>query len=293
MAAVPRGPVRLDLFPISSLCTRCWRSFATTSAAHSGHNRWSKIRHGKGAADAKKTALRSTFAKSLTLYSKLYGADVNNNPQLATAVAAAKKAGVPKATIETAIARGQGRSTEGATLESLTFEVMMPPSVALILDIETDNRQRVLQDLNCLVRRCKGTPTPTKFFFSRVGRVVFGASEGAGMDEIMDDAIEAGAEDLEAGEDGTVVVWTQPNQTNQVAQAIRGKFNLEVLSADIIWSPNRDAKSKVGSSGEVQRLVELLARLREHQDVQAIYSNVAQGDMDGQARDQLGGHLDA
>lgn len=210
----------------------------------------------------------------------VFGPDPNINAQLAAAISAAKKNGVPKDKIEAAIARGQGRSSEGAALEPLTFEAMVQPSIALIVDIETESKLRALQDLNQMVKKAKGASSSSRFFFTRAGRVVFqkGAS-GLDVDQIMDEAIEAGAEDLENDEDGNIVVWTQPTGTMQVCQAIGSKYGLEILSSDIIWTANEDTKTKLDSSEELVKFTELLETLREYPEVQAIYSNVTKGSM--------------
>jgi transcriptional/translational regulatory protein YebC/TACO1 len=190
---------------------------------------------------------------------------------------------VPKDKIEGAIARGQGKSSEGAALESITFEAMMPPSIALIVDVETESKLRALQDLNQMVKKAKGSAGSSKFFFSRLGRVVFEKGEsGLDVDEIMDDAIEAGAEDLENDADGNIVVWTQPTGTMQVCKAVGDKFGLKILSSDIIWSANEDTKTKLDASSEQEQMinfVELLEALREYPEIQAVYSNVAKGEM--------------
>jgi transcriptional/translational regulatory protein YebC/TACO1 len=204
------------------------------------------------------------------------GPNPDHNPQLANTLAAAKKAGVPKAVIDAAVARGQGKSSTGASLESVTIEAIMPPSVALIVEVETESKARVLQEMNHFVKRFKGSTGSSKFFFSRVGRVVF-EGNGKTVDEVMDEAIEAGAEDIEDDEDGNIVVWTQPNQTAQVYQALSDRFGLKVLSSDIIWSPNEDTKVQLDKGIEATNLSELLAALKEHHEIQAVYSNVTKG----------------
>jgi transcriptional/translational regulatory protein YebC/TACO1 len=212
----------------------------------------------------------------------VYGPNPDHNPQLANTLAAAKKTGVPKAVIEGAIARGQGRTSGGAALESLTYEAMVPPSVALIMDVETENKLRLMQDLNQIIKKAKGSASPSKFFFSRTGRVVFEKSlkeNGPGADDIMDDAIEAGAEDIEEDEEGNIVVWTQPNRTTEVCRVGEEKHDLKILSSDIVWSPNEDTKVKLDAGIASTNLAELLAALQDYPDVQAVYSNVAMGSM--------------
>ena len=208
----------------------------------------------------------------------VYGPNPDNNPQLASALAVARKAGVPKAKIEAAIERGQGRSSSGAALESVTFEAVLPPGIALIVEAESSSRLRLLQDLNLLVKKSKGSASASKYFFSRLGRVVFEENEGGiGVDQIMDEALEAGAEDLEEDEVGNIVVWTQPNQTIQVCRSVGGAFRLKVLSSDIIWTPNEETKVQLDSSPELATLADLIVKLKENPDVQAIYCNVSRG----------------
>lgn len=208
----------------------------------------------------------------------MYGPDPNLNTSLANAIALAKKDSVPKDTISQAVARGQGRSLAGATLEGMKFEAIMAPSVAFIIDVETDNKLRALQDVNLTLRKNKARMTATEFFFSRRGRVVFAKHDKIGLDEMMDNAIELGAEDLENDDDGNVVVWTQPTQTTKLAQGLANDFGLEILSSGIIWFPNDETRATVDSTEDVKALAELVQVLREMPEVQAIYSNAVKGD---------------
>ncbi len=200
---------------------------------------------------------------------------------------------MPKDKIEGAIARGQGKSSEGLALESMTFEVVMPPSIAVIIDIETESKLRALQDLNQMVKKAKGSVGSSRFFFSRLGRVVFEKGEsGLDVDQVMDDAIEAGAEDLENDPDGNIVVWTQPTGTMQVCKALGDKFGLKILSSDIIWAANEDTKAKLDASEEHVAFSELLEGLRELPDIQAVYSNVTRGEMSDEEWARIEDNLD-
>ncbi|KAI1821785.1 duf28 domain-containing protein [Xylaria intraflava] len=277
----------------SAVCAQYRRSFATNAVLSSGHNKWSKIKHEKAAADKKKTTRRSIFAKQLTMYSKMYGADPNMNSQLASVIAAAKKEGMPKAGIDVAIARGQGRTETGVRLEAATLEAMLGSSVAMVIDIETDNKQRSLKDLRTIVKRCGGTVTPTAFLFAKRGCVMIGDnSDGDGADEAskqpevdfddtMMQALEAGAEDVEK-DDENIVVWTQPNMTHQVAQNLAKSPGLSILSSDIIWSCASD-KVKVDDSDTAADLAKALSMIREYPDVQAVYINADRGDVSEEA----------
>ncbi|KAI0378754.1 YebC-like protein [Hypomontagnella monticulosa] len=276
----------------SAVCVRCRRSFASSSMFSSGHNRWSKIKHEKGAADAKKTAQRSALSKSLTLYTKLYGPDPNLNSQLASWIAAAKKAGMPKASIDSAIARGQGKSSSGAGLESITLEVMMPPAVAIVIDIETDNKQRTLQELRTLTKKHKGTVTPTAFLFTRWGRTTLKGKGGEDFDEVMMQALDAGAEDVEQDENNDILLWTQPNTSHQVAQELSKVLSTEVLDSEIIWSPTAD-KVKLDDTEAATALGNYVAALQEYPDVQGVYSNVEQGAIPEEVWKTVEDNLDA
>ncbi|KAK4165349.1 transcriptional regulator-domain-containing protein [Cladorrhinum sp. PSN259] len=262
----------------SRVCGQCRRSFASTPIIFSGHNKWSKIRHDKAAADIKKGRERNMLTKNIVFQCRVFGADPSSNPGLAAAIHAAKKASLPKDKLEAALARGQGKATSGEALESFIFEAVVPPSIALIVDCETESKLRLMQDLNSLVKKADGSASSTKFFFTRVGRVIFEKSEnGVGVDQIMDDAIEAGAEDLENDADGNIVVWTQPSGTSQIVQAIGSKYGLKATSADIFWTPNEDTKAKIDKSEEHIKFQTLLDSLANYPDVQAVYCNVDRG----------------
>ncbi|KAI9731822.1 MAG: hypothetical protein M1818_007687 [Claussenomyces sp. TS43310] len=211
----------------------------------------------------------------------VYGADPQNNPRLATILATAKKAGFPKASVEAAIARGQGISITGAALEQLTLEAIIPPSIAFVIEIETDNRKRTLADLRYLIKTNGGTVTPTSYLFRKSGRVTFEKDDRAlGADEMLDEAIEAGAEDVEEDEDGNVVVWTDPSKTMGTAEALSKSLNLKVHSSDIIWAPNEDTLVPIDSEDTFTALAGLIDALQDNPNVQGVYVNVSQGSIE-------------
>ncbi|KUJ20062.1 YebC-like protein [Mollisia scopiformis] len=276
MAAFSRGLRSLGLRS-ESICPRCLQ-FSTSATAQSGHNRWSKIKHDKGNADAKKNAERSLFARDIALASKLYGGDPNTNPRLATILQTAKKAGFPKASMEAAIARGQGKSATGAALENVTLEVITPSTVAMIIEMETDNRNRTLSDVRNLVKIHGGNVTPTNYLFQKKGRIAFEKHEGnIGVDEILDEAIEAGAEDVETDDDGSIVLWTEPSKTMAAAEALQKSHGLKVESADIIWDANEDTRVSIDSEDVVKALTEFAEALQDYPNVQGVYTNVVKG----------------
>ncbi|KAG0648487.1 putative transcriptional regulatory [Hyphodiscus hymeniophilus] len=196
--------------------------------------------------------------------------------------------------MEAAIARGQGRSTTGATLESVTLEVIMPPTVAMVIDAETDNKARTLMELRMAVKNHKGTVTPTAYLFQRKGRLQFEKDErNLGVDEVLDEAIEAGAEDVETDEDGNIVVWTEPNKVTAAAEALHTSLGLKVESSDIIWDANEDTKVPLDSGPSAKVLAEFVAAIQENSNVQGVYSNASQGTLPDELWEDFASRLDA
>lgn len=193
-----------------------------------------------------------------------------------------------------AIARGQGKSETGAGLEPATLEVMRAPSVAMVIDIESDNKQRSLKDLRAIVRRYGGTVTPTAFLFTRRGRAVISqrnpddddvggkGGEDVDFDEVMMQALDAGAEDVERDDEGNIVLWTQPNLTHQVARDLAKTLGSNILSSEIIWSCTSD-KVKVDDAEEAGMLAKLFSAVQDYPDVQAVYTNAERGGVSEEA----------
>lgn len=217
--------------------------------------------------------------------SPVFGSDPNANPRLATAIARAKKEGLPRASIEAAIARGQGMSTSGAKLESVTVEAMVPPSIALVVDSQTDGKARTLLEIRDVIRKHDGQLTPTGYLFDKKGEIVFKAKQGVGVDEILESAVEAGALDLEDGPEGQLIVYTELNATKAVADKLSGEFGLDVESSEIIWDPNTEVDLDCDDSAT--KLISVIDRLKDISEVQAVYINAAQGTTSEELWDQL------
>ncbi|KAF4626538.1 hypothetical protein G7Y89_g11617 [Cudoniella acicularis] len=295
MAAFPRG-LRSYAARSELMCQRCLQ-FSTTSAVQSGHNRWSKIKHDKGSADMKRSKGNGLLSLEIAFVSKMGGPDPNLNSRLALVLEKAKKAGVPKALMEAAIARGQGRSSTGAALEYIMLESVMPKknsNIAVIIEAETDNSKRTLGELRLIVKESDGVVGPTTYLFQKKGRVVFEKDErNLGVDEVLEDAIEAGAEDVEVDEDGAIVLWTEPSKTTSAGEALQKSLGLKVQTSDIIWDPNEDTKVPLDDAEVVQELTEFLDLVRENQNVQGVYANVAQGTLSEEAWEDFQSRLDS
>jgi transcriptional/translational regulatory protein YebC/TACO1 len=196
--------------------------------------------------------------------------------------------------MEAAIARGQGKSSTGAALESVTLEVIMQKTIAMIIEAETTNTKRTLDELKYVVRKHGGVATATSYLFKKKGRVSFERDErNLGVDEVLDEAIEAGAEDVEADEDGNIVVWTEPNMTTAAAEALQKSLNLKVESADILWDANEDTKAILESEEAAKELGEFIDAARDNPEIQGVYANVAQGSLGEEAWEDLQSRLDA
>ncbi|EHK48896.1 uncharacterized protein TrAtP1_000549 [Trichoderma atroviride] len=276
------------------VCPSCLHSFGTTASQNAGHNKWSKTKHIKAVTDKKKMSDRVSFTKLITMYSKMYGEDVKFNPQLANAVAAATKASVPKSLIEGAIARGQGRSATGAQLEPMTLEILMPPNIALVADIETDNKTRSLHDLKLVVKKAGGLVGSTAFYFSRRGRAIFKPRDGGpSLSDVLDEAIEHdGTEDVEEHPDGGFLIWTEPSKLMAITEAISKRFELEVVESEIMWAANEDTQADVDTAELVESLNTLLSGLREYTEVRALFANFRQGTITDDDWDKLERHID-
>lgn len=268
------------------------RFLSTTPTLLSGHNRWSKIKHDKGKADAHKNRQRSIFAQEIATASKLFGAEISSNPKLADLVTKAKKEGFAKASIEAAIARGQGRSLTGASLERLTVEGILPNNVAVIVECETDNKLRTLAKIKLVIKDNGGTATPSSYLFEKRGRIVFDQKDGVGLDEAMEPALEAGATDIDVLEDDCVVVYTAPEETKAVGEAVSNALGVEIKTSDIVWDPNEDTKTVVPSEDAAQDLAMFMdIMVEEESTVHAISMNVAQGDLSSEAWKELQARL--
>ncbi|KAK8108408.1 hypothetical protein PG984_014209 [Apiospora sp. TS-2023a] len=268
------------------------RSFSTSTTQLSGHNKWSKIKHDKARLDAKKSSQRALLNKEIQLATRLYGPDIKFNGQLANAIAIARKAGVPKAIIEAAIARGQGRSSTGESLETVVLEAMTASKggdgIALVIEILTDNRNRALHDVRGIIKKHNAILTPTTFLFEKAGRTVLKLggddkeagekSEGEDFDDVMMQAIEAGADDVEDIGDGMFVVWTPPTLTHKAAQALsQGDLKAKIVESDIVWNPSQE-KVRLPDAETAQAFADFLDAIRDYNDVQGVYANVEQGD---------------
>jgi transcriptional/translational regulatory protein YebC/TACO1 len=216
------------------------------------------------------------------------------NPRLALALTTAKKNAVPKATIEAAIARGQGLSATGAALESLVLEAILPPSIATIIECQTDNKLRALADLRLLVKEAGGQVSTVGFMFEKRGRIILRQKESMGVDEILEPALDAGVTDVLEDSEGRVVLYTEPNQLSSIAGSLAKELDMEIEESEIIYDPNEDTKVVLDDEEAAAKLSEFLDDLQEVSGVQGVYMNWTKGEkISGEMWDELRGKVAA
>ena len=203
----------------------------------------------------------------------VWGPDPKFNPRLTLALSNAKRAEIPKGVIEAAIARGQGISVTGQALEQVTIEAMLPPSVAAVVECQTDQKARTLQDVRRAMKDVDGVITPTTYLCKKKGRILFEPENGLNADDYLDQAIDAGAADVSTDEDGHLVIFTEPTATKRAAEEFSKLTGLTVQELEIIWDPNKGTLVDVKDDEQVKGLENALNFLREDSSVREIYLN--------------------
>jgi YebC/PmpR family DNA-binding regulatory protein len=263
------------------------RCLSSTTSLQSGHSKWATIKHDKAKNDAGKSKQRSLLTRDITNAVKLGGPNPTMNPRLALSISIAKKSAVPKASIEAAIARGQGLSATGAALESLTLEAILPPSIATIIECQTDNKLRALADMRLLVKEAGGTRSTVSFLFEKKGRILLQKKEGMGMDEVLEPALDAGVLDVMEDDEGRVVLYTEPVQTKTIAEALSKELGMEIEESEIFYDPNEGTMVPLDDEEAAQQLIRFLDGLQEVQGIQGVYMNWTKGSISDELWDDL------
>ncbi|MFH1652721.1 MAG: YebC/PmpR family DNA-binding transcriptional regulator [Pseudomonadota bacterium] len=234
----------------------------------SGHSKWSTIKHKKGAADAKRGKLFSKLIKEVTIAARIGGGDPDANPRLRTAVDKARDANMPSDNIVRAIKKGTGE-LEGQAFEEIWFEGYGPGGVALLIETMTDNRNRTVAEIRYLLTKMNGNLGETGcvgWIFSKHGVLTFDKS--IGEDKLMEIALEAGAQDIQADGD-YLIVTTDPANFHKVKDAIE-KTGLKPVQAEVSMTPQNTVKL---DEGQAEKMIKLMEALEDHDDVQNVYAN--------------------
>jgi YebC/PmpR family DNA-binding regulatory protein len=234
-----------------------------------GHSKWANIKHRKARQDAKKGKVFTKLIRELTIAARLGGSEPDDNPRLRTAIDKALIANMTRDTIDRAVARGAG-TDEADNVEELTYEGYAPGGVAILVESMTDNRNRTVAEIRHAFSKRGGnlgTDGSVNYLFARKGQIIFEA--GANEDQVMEVALEVGADDVVAHEDGSIEVLTPWETVNAVKDAMV-KAGLKPDSADVamiaaVLVPlDKDA---------AESLLNLVDALEDLDDVQNVYTN--------------------
>lgn len=235
----------------------------------SGHSKWSSIKHRKAAQDSKRGAMFTRVIKELTVAARLGGGDAEMNARLRTAVLKAKAVNMPQDTMQRAIMKGTGELA-GVSYEDVTYEGYGPGGVALLLTVLTDNRNRTVAEIRRIFSKNGGNfgeAGCVAWMFQKKGLIVVDKGK-IDEDELLTVALEAGAEDVRAG-DGIYEVVTTVEDFEPVKQAIVAK-GVEPSTSDISMIPQNTVRLE---GQQARQLLKLMEELEDHEDVQNVYAN--------------------
>jgi YebC/PmpR family DNA-binding regulatory protein len=233
-----------------------------------GHSKWANIRHKKAAADAKKGKIFTRLIKEIAVAARLGGPDPGSNPRLRLAMDKAFDNNMPKDTVERAMKRGSGE-LEGASYEEIRYEGYGIAGAAVMVDCMTDNRTRTVADVRHAFSKHGGnlgTDGSVAFLFRHCGQLVF--PPGTNEDKLVELALEAGADDVVANEDGSLEVITDPNGFSAVRDHLQ-QAGFKPEFAEVTFKP---ATENVLSGEDAARMQKLLDALEGLDDVQDVYT---------------------
>jgi YebC/PmpR family DNA-binding regulatory protein len=235
-----------------------------------GHSRWAKVKHFKGGIDAKRGKIFAKLGKEIAIAAKIGGGDANMNPRLRMVLLKCRAANMPMDNVERAIKRGTGGG-ETTTYEDLTYEAFGPHGVALLIELSTDNRNRTAAEVRSLLTKNGGaiaTAGAVSRLFHRKGQMIV-PREAANEDQLMEIALEAGAEDFKAEPQGYEIL-TDPGNFEAVQKQIEAKgikFDVaEVTSLPTVTVP-------LHGDTEIKAVNRLIDALEDHDDVKEVYTN--------------------
>jgi YebC/PmpR family DNA-binding regulatory protein len=233
-----------------------------------GHSQFKNIMHRKGKQDKARAQLFSKLGRELTVAAKLGLPDPAFNPRLRAAIIAAKAQSMPRDNIERAIKKSQGGDAD--SYEEIRYEGYGPGGVAMIVEVTTDNRNRAASDVRSTFTKRGGNLAETgavSFMFDRLGVVEFEATV-ASADEMLEAAIEAGADDVNSTAGGHEI-YTAQESLRDVAKALEAKFG-EPRKSALTWRPQNNV---MVDDEKGEQLLGLIEALEELDDVQNVYAN--------------------
>ena len=236
-----------------------------------GHSKWANIQHRKGRQDAKRGKVFTRLIKEITVAARLGGGDAGSNPRLRLALDKAREANLPKDTTQNAIGRGTG-TLEGVNYEEIRYEGYGIGGAAIIVDCMTDNRTRTVAEVRHAFAKNGGnlgTDGSVAFLFKHCGQFLF--APGLSEDKVMEVALEGGAEDVIANEDGSIEVICSPSDFVHVDAALK-KAGLTPEIAEIAMKPTLENALAGDDAVKMRKLLDALEGL---DDVQEVYTTAA------------------
>ncbi|MEM7020202.1 MAG: YebC/PmpR family DNA-binding transcriptional regulator [Pseudomonadota bacterium] len=234
-----------------------------------GHSKWANIQHRKGAQDAKRGKLFTRLIREITVAARMGGGDPEANPRLRLAIDKGLSANMNKDTIERAVNRGAGVN-DGDEYEEIRYEGYGPGGVAVMVDCMTDNRNRTVAEVRHAFSKHGGnlgTTGSVAYMFEKVGQISY--PDNSQEDDIMEVALEAGAEDIISNDDESLDVLTTPDDYLEVKQALEDAgFAAEQASVTMRAETHSSLALK-----DAEKMIKLLEMLEDLDDVQEVYSN--------------------
>ena len=231
-----------------------------------GHSKWANIQHRKGRQDAKRGKIFTRLIKEITVAAKMGGADPAMNPRLRLAVDKATANNMPKDNIERAIKRGSG-GLEGVNYEEIRYEGYGLNGAAVIVDTLTDNRTRTVAEVRHAFTKYGGNLGATGsvgFLFKHCGQLLF--APGTDEDKLMEAALDAGADDVVAHDDGSIEVLTDPYEFARIRDAL-AKAGFRAELAEVTMKPANETEMAGEDAVKMQKLLDALEGLDDVQDV--------------------------
>jgi YebC/PmpR family DNA-binding regulatory protein len=235
-----------------------------------GHSKWAKVKHFKGAIDAKRAKIFAKLSREIFVATQIGGGDPGMNPRLRMVLLKCRTANMPRDNIERAIKKGVGGG-EAANFEDLTYEIYAPHGVALLVEASTDNRNRTASDIRSLVTKNGGsiaTAGSVSRLFQRKGQIIV-LREAANEDALMELALEAGADDFKVDENGYEIL-TEPSNFETIHKKIEAA-GIKPEAAEITSLPTLTVP--LGDATAIASVNKLIEALEEHDDVKEVFSN--------------------
>jgi YebC/PmpR family DNA-binding regulatory protein len=234
-----------------------------------GHSKWANIKHKKAATDAKRGKIWTRLIKEITVAARMGGGDIASNPRLRLAIDKAADANMPKDNVTRAIQRGTG-GLEGVNYEEIRYEGYGLNGAAIIVDCMTDNRVRTVAEVRHAFSKYggnMGTEGSVAFLFTHCGQLLF--APGTNEDALMEAALEAGADDVIADDEGGFEVLCDPQIFSNLRETLeKAGFKPEV--AEVTMKPSTNTEFTGDDAVKMQKLLDALENL---DDVQEVYTN--------------------